>query len=230
MTSPGREVAGPGGRAVSPRPGSGDRRTTRRRLLSAAVDLLREEGEAALSTTRLTQEVGIVQSGFYSHFPSVDACLAEAAALVVEEIRLPVRQWMEELRRQEPTEPALERTTAHFVRVLGILEPRWPFLDLLERYRRAPGPLGEALAGMHAELVSDVRDYLTAIWAQEGLAADAARPDLLAPLIVAMVVAAADVVSHDPDQSREAAAEALAAAINPMVVAAMEAERPKIPS
>lgn len=209
----------------------GDRRTTRHRLLTSAVRLLREEGEAAVSTTRLTQEVGIVQSGFYSHFPSVDACLAEAAALVVAEIRDPVRQWMEELRHQESDAPALvlERTAAHFVRVLGVLVPRRPFLDLMERYRRAPGPVGAALAAVHAELVGDVRAYLERLWERDGLPTgppQAERIDLVADLVVALVVAAADALGRDPARRREDAARALAVAVNPLVADAMDAARP----
>jgi AcrR family transcriptional regulator len=208
----------------------GDRRTTRQRLLASAVRLLREEGEAAVSTTRLTQEVGIVQSGFYSHFPSVDACLAEAAALVVAEIREPVRQWMDELRHQESDAPALvlERTAAHFGRVLGILEPRRPFLDLMERYRRAPGPVGAALAAVHAEIVGDVRAYLVRLWERDGLPVgppQAERIDLVAALVVTLVVAAADVLGRDPGRRREDAARALAVAVNPLVGDAMDAAR-----
>ena len=208
----------------------GDRRTTRRRLLSSAVRLLREEGEAAVSTTRLTHEVGIVQSGFYSHFPSVDACLAEAAAVVVAEIRDPLRQWMDQLRHQESDAPALvlERTAAHFVRVLGVLEPRLPFLDLMERYRRAPGPVGAALAAVHAELVGDVRAYLVRLWQRDGLPTgppQAERIDLVAGLIVMLVVATAEALGADAARRREDAAHALAMAVTPLVGDAMEAAR-----
>lgn len=208
----------------------GDRRTTRRRLLSSAVRLLREEGEAAVSTTRLTHEVGIVQSGFYSHFPSVDACLAEAAAVVVAEIRDPLRQWMDQLRHQESDAPALvlERTAAHFVRVLGVLEPRLPFLDLMERYRRAPGPVGAALAAVHAELVGDVRAYLVRLWQRDGLPTgppQAERIDLVAGLIVTLVVATAEALGADAARRREDAAHALAMAVTPLVGDAMEAAR-----
>ncbi|HZG89789.1 MAG TPA: TetR family transcriptional regulator [Pseudonocardia sp.] len=208
----------------------GDRRTTRQRLLTTAVRLLREEGEAAVSTTRLTQEVGIVQSGFYSHFPSVEACLAEAAAVVVAEVRNPVRQWMDELHHQESDEPALvlERTVAHFVQVLGIIEPRRAFLDLMERYRRAPGSLGEALAALHAELVGDVRDYLVRLWRQEDLptaSPQAERIRLVADLIVAMAVSAAAALGDDRGLRREDAARALAVGVNAVVGDAMESAR-----
>jgi AcrR family transcriptional regulator len=208
----------------------GDRRTTRHRLLATAVRLLREEGETAVSTTRLTQEVGIVQSGFYSHFPSVDACLAEAAALVVAEIRDPVRQWMEELRHGESDAPSLvlERTAAHFGRVLGILEPRRPFLDLMERYRRAPGPVGAALAAVHAEIVGDVRAYLVRLWERDALPTgpvEVARIDFVAGLVVTLVIAAAEALGRDPALRPEDAARALAVAVNPLVADAMDATR-----
>lgn len=49
-------------------------RATRQRLLDAAVELLIDEGGAGLTTGRLTEQAGVVQSAFYNHFASVDEC------------------------------------------------------------------------------------------------------------------------------------------------------------
>lgn len=215
----------------SPAPAArrGDRRATRERLLAAAVRLLQEEGESALSTTRLTREVGIVQSGFYNHFPSVDACLAEAAARVVEEVRGPVRAWMAELRESAALPPAqsAELLRAHFRRVLAELVPRWPVLALLERYRRAPGALGGALARAHDGIVSDVEEYLRALAARDGTpAAGRGAPlPLLALLLTDLVLRAAEAVATDPRLDAETAAEVLARTADPMVGGTLEALR-----
>jgi AcrR family transcriptional regulator len=203
-----------------------DRRTTRDQLLEAAVRLLQEGGVAALSTTRLTSEVGIVQSGFYSHFSSLEQCLAEATSRVVEEIRVPVRAWMKELRRSPPVaqELVLERLTAHFGRVLDMLVPRWQFVRLVERHRGSPGTLGEAMSTLHAELVGDVRAYLRALCRQVGipLKGHGPRLDLLALLIVELVTAASEAVAGNPRLDRRLVAETLAVTVDGLVVRAVE--------
>lgn len=197
------------------------RRATRERLLLAAVRLLQDEGESALSTTRLTKEVGIVQSGFYNHFPSVDACLVAAAARVVEDIRGPVRAWMAELRDTEVLVPVpiAEPLVTHFCRVLAELVPRWGVFALLERYRRAPGALGAVLARAHADVVSDVEEYLHALAALGDTSTADHRPrvHLLAVLLTDLVLRAAEQVATDPGLDLATAARVLADTADPMV-------------
>lgn len=48
---------------------------TRSRLLDAALAILDEEGEAALTTTEVTRRAGIAQSSFYVHFTDMDDLL-----------------------------------------------------------------------------------------------------------------------------------------------------------
>lgn len=56
---------------------------TRQQLLDAAVELLIDEGGGGITTGRLTEQAGVVQSAFYNHFASVEEC--KQAAL--EEVR-----------------------------------------------------------------------------------------------------------------------------------------------
>jgi AcrR family transcriptional regulator len=81
VSAPTRPRARPGGR----RPAG----ETRELLVAAAIRLLSEHGPAAVTTTRLAAEVGIVQSGVYAHFASVDDIVAAACARVIEEARAP---------------------------------------------------------------------------------------------------------------------------------------------
>ena len=48
---------------------------TRQRLLDAALEILDEDGEAALTTTAVTRGAGIAQSSFYVHFADIDDLL-----------------------------------------------------------------------------------------------------------------------------------------------------------
>lgn len=51
---------------------------TRQELLDAAVGLLLDEDGAGITTVRLAQRAGVVQSAFYNHFSSVAECRAMA--------------------------------------------------------------------------------------------------------------------------------------------------------
>jgi AcrR family transcriptional regulator len=62
---------------------------TRQRLLDAAVELLLTEGTPGITTVRLTEKAGVVQSAFYNHFSSVQEC-KEAALREVELQVLPL--------------------------------------------------------------------------------------------------------------------------------------------
>lgn len=56
----------------------GRRNQTRARLLDEALRLLLQDGYEQATTGRIASAAGIRQSSFYSHFPSREACLAEA--------------------------------------------------------------------------------------------------------------------------------------------------------
>lgn len=56
----------------------GRRNDTRTRLLDEALNVLLRDGYEQATTGRIAAAAGIRQSSFYSHFPSREACLAEA--------------------------------------------------------------------------------------------------------------------------------------------------------
>ena len=192
--------------------------------MKAAIAVLSAEGPTAVTTTRLTAEVGIVQSGFYAHFGTVDDCLAEACARLVDEARGPLQLWMRELDDTAPDDLAvLER---HFLRVLDLLVPRWPAIELVLRHHRDPTPLGRRLAGLSTALDADVRAYLVAI-APVALprrlpAAVRRRLDLLAHLLVGAVMNVLETLADDPRQDRSAAARAMAVVSHHVVLDAFE--------
>ncbi|HEX7243732.1 MAG TPA: TetR/AcrR family transcriptional regulator [Longimicrobiaceae bacterium] len=51
---------------------------TRRRILEAASRAYREEGVSGVGIGELMQSIGLTHGGFYAHFPSKDALVAEA--------------------------------------------------------------------------------------------------------------------------------------------------------
>lgn len=200
-------------------------RSTRERLVRAAIDVLGEEGLSAISTTRLAHEVGIVQSGFYRHFPSVDACLAEAVGRVVKQFREPLRASMALLRSEELTldGPSVEPSRAHYERVLDLVLPSWPALSIVLQLRRTPGPLGAALAAARGEVVEDVVVYLGDLFRSLDI------PDehgpllrLLAEMIVEAALTAVETLVRFPELDRGTVAEVLADTTQPLVQRTIE--------
>ena len=71
---------------------------TRQAILDAALDLVAEEGLAALSLRQLTRSVGIVPTAFYRHFASVD----DLGLALVDRSFASLRQVIREVRRGNP--------------------------------------------------------------------------------------------------------------------------------
>jgi len=71
---------------------------TRQAILDAALDLVAEEGLAALSLRQLTRNVGIVPTAFYRHFASVD----ELGLALVDRSFASLRQMIRDARRGNP--------------------------------------------------------------------------------------------------------------------------------
>ena len=200
-------------------------RTTRERITNAAIKVLREEGPSAISTIRLAREVGIVQSGFYRHFTSVDACLAEAAAQIVRQFRAPLRESMALLRSEELTldRPSVEPTRAHYGRLLDMMLPSWPALAIVLKFRRAPGPLGTALSNARDEVVEDVIGYLSDLLHSLDITGDhEPRLRLLAELITEAFLTATETLVHHPELDRDIVAQVLADATQPLVQRSIE--------
>ena len=57
----------------------------RQKILTAAARLFREKGVDAVGLTELMKEAGFTQGGFYNHFKSKDALVAEVLGEAVEE-------------------------------------------------------------------------------------------------------------------------------------------------
>jgi AcrR family transcriptional regulator len=71
---------------------------TRQAILDTALDLVAEEGLAALSLRQLTRAVGIVPTAFYRHFSSID----ELGLALVDRSFASLRQMIRDVRRGSP--------------------------------------------------------------------------------------------------------------------------------
>ncbi|HEV2148451.1 MAG TPA: TetR/AcrR family transcriptional regulator [Longimicrobiaceae bacterium] len=92
---------------------------TRRRIVEAASRAYREQGVSGVGIGELMQSVGLTHGGFYAHFPSKDALVAEACDRGVSELssrlfaeaeerggadglRLLIRGYVSRLHRDDP--------------------------------------------------------------------------------------------------------------------------------
>lgn len=144
-----------------------DGEATRERLLWAAEELLSLEGLPGVTTARLAAAAGIVQSGFYAHFGSVEECMVAVAERIGERVLRPVEKGLATLRARGPSDPELIR--AQYQRVFGVLEAEWRFVELVLRYHREPTPLGQVLSGLMARLRRLIVDHLLVIGEGVGL-------------------------------------------------------------
>jgi TetR/AcrR family transcriptional repressor of nem operon len=69
---------------------------TRRRILEAAARAYREEGVSGVGIGELMQSIGLTHGGFYAHFDSKDALVAEACDSVRSPLAQRYFEWAEE--------------------------------------------------------------------------------------------------------------------------------------
>lgn len=184
---------------------------TRERLLTAATDLLYREGPAALTTARLAREARIVQSGFYTHFASVDQLMLEATGRIGARLRRLIQQGLARLRAQGGGGVAELR--ALFELVLQWVAEERVFITLVLRHRRDASAVGAAFAALVAQFHADLATHLLLLWGPEQTHADAAwraQVDLHATLILGAFLAALESYVDRPDQPTGPLTEALA--------------------
>ncbi|HLL28667.1 MAG TPA: TetR family transcriptional regulator [Xanthobacteraceae bacterium] len=74
---------------------------SRRRVVESAARLFRARGTAAVGIAELMQAAGMTHGGFYKHFKSKDALVAEACAFALAEGRARLRRAAEGARKGE---------------------------------------------------------------------------------------------------------------------------------
>lgn len=146
-----RKGASPGGPAQ-----------VRAKLVRAAIDMVREEGARAVTTTALAKRAGISQSGFYQYFANVDDCLGAAAVSFADEMRVALRA----IREQFFSHVGLfdgsditERLRTAFEHSLRYAVEQPHLLELVAMFRRFRGDVsafGVALQEVDAQVIEDM--------------------------------------------------------------------------
>ena len=147
--------------AVSERRPRRDRRRARNRerLVQATVELVSEHGTEALTMAAIAKRAGLHHSGFYAHFPSVEACLEASMRAVAEHQRARDLERRAGVRESFPPDPEADaRQLAQSLRQM--LEHR-AFNLLLVRCRHEQSRIGQ-LAREQTELA--VREFSEDLW------------------------------------------------------------------
>ncbi|GIW24826.1 TetR/AcrR family transcriptional regulator [Meiothermus sp.] len=179
-----------------------DGQATRERLVQATVEILSREGLGAVSTARVARDAGIVQSGFYAHFASLEDCVVEAAQHIGQRIHDTIREGLAHLREQGVGD--FELVLAQYRRILDQLEAQWQFVELLLRYFREPTPLGHTLAAIQQSIRDELTHHLMALLKPLDIP-DGGRPEAayLADLMVNMLLSSVQSLRWEPALNRE---------------------------
>jgi TetR/AcrR family transcriptional repressor of nem operon len=84
---------------------------THQRLLKIAADVLRKKGPDGLGVAQVMKAAGLTHGGFYAHFKSKDALLAETVGAVFERV---AKRWDRMMNGMEP-EAALDAYLSHYL-------------------------------------------------------------------------------------------------------------------
>lgn len=128
---------------------------TRRRLLDAAVELLVTEGSSGITTGRLTEQAGVVQSAFYNHFRSVGECKAAALREVEQQILALSGGVILEFQAEGST--AIEDAERVLLDVFAVAAERPALFRLLTHRRHEP-----EIEAVVQQLLASVRDDISA--------------------------------------------------------------------
>lgn len=177
---------------------------TRQRLLSAIVEILDEEGEAALTTVRITQRAGVAQPTFYVHFTDVQAGVAVAA----EDMASRILGMLSVQGASAADGRATLRGTLKMV-LDALLEDRRLTRIFLRHRRDLSSPFGQRFA----KILGGARDIVIEQCRRVG----AARPEVVALLVVSLYIGTLEGICDGRIPSSEAALDDLTHAVNGMI-------------
>jgi len=158
---------------------------TRQRLLDAALEILDTDGEAGLTTTRVTQLAGVKQPTFYFHFAGMDDLLVELVGQLWTKRRTVTRETRESVRHHGSTKEALRELFRTTVEAL-VAHPA--VLRLVGRSRLdLTGPLGAYVRAETAVTIENLTTTLARGGLPYGTPAEQRRLHMQAEGLVALI-------------------------------------------
>ncbi len=157
---------------------------TRGRLLEAALRILDEEGEGALTTTNVTRLAGIAQPSFYVHFTDMDDLLHN----LIDELALERLRNTRAARRESrsaPMDTERFRDTFRIPIAHSLAHPRLFRLLVRSRYDRA-SPLGDWSRGVFEDNRAALVEDLAALGMRVDTDVDRRRAEMVADSMIAL--------------------------------------------
>ncbi|MEM8736447.1 MAG: TetR/AcrR family transcriptional regulator [Planctomycetota bacterium] len=177
---------------------------TRDRLLAAAIELMRTEGESALTTQRLASAVGIVQSGFYRHFRNAEDCLNRAAEATAQALREAIAK--NRIQNKLADEDDAAALQSHIETVFDLCRRNWNFVELTLAYRHQKTQFGRVLAKAWRDMEQDVAEHFEGVFARLGVKVDSSQLQRIAISIQAIIVRVGERERNQSADARRAAA------------------------
>ena len=188
----------------------GTRDETREQLIQAAIDLLRREGVGAVTTVSVTNAIGLTQSGFYLHFSSVEQCLEAAAQQCTQQLRQYVADHLQAT--QQDTADPMAAHVRHYQAMLDLCASDRVLGELFLKRRFDGSPIGQAMRDFHEGLRNDLANNLRELArALNPHSANDARIPILAELLLAMTISAAEMLVEGRATDSRQLADELAA-------------------
>lgn len=157
------------------------RAITRKRLIDATAEIIRQRGAGALSVAAIARQAGVHPPGFYSYFKSLEEC-AQAAA---EDLGAVLLSRYTESLGEGISFPTSRDRILSFIRLTlqeWLAEPHLTELVLRCRYERSP--MGEVVRRYVDRASADLADHLREVAKKAGVIKerDPEEIDLLARL------------------------------------------------
>lgn len=159
---------------------------TRQRLVSLAADAIRAEGPHQVGVASVMAKAGLTHGGFYAHFESKDALVAEAVAEMFRQSAVRLNR----VREKQPLTDGLREYIRFYLspRHRDAIEHGCPVPALLSDAPRQSEPVREAFAHGAQSLKRQLAGVLADLGHPRGQA-DAAADSLLAEMVGALMLA-----------------------------------------
>jgi AcrR family transcriptional regulator len=150
---------------------------TRRRLLEAAAQILRESGYGGLSASAVAREAGVAQPTFYVHFADKDDLVRTLAYEKMEAIRRPLKEARAKIVLGRDIDAV--RDTFRLPLATYLEQPDLFRLLLQERHQPS-SPFGKQVRKLQDELKADLVEDLVALGASAATRAERVRLQMIA--------------------------------------------------
>lgn len=194
----------------------GSRDDIRAKLVNVALEIARDDGLGAVTTTRLANAIGMSQSGFYQYFANVDECLSVAAEHFADAVRRAIgtirREVWAGVKIPLDDQDIRQRFQRAFDSSLDALltDHRMEEMKLFFVLRYDRGPIGAALQAVDRAAQDDMSAEIVHFLKQSGMPVNLAGVRVYTGFMFGLWYSAIDMLLTDPKLDRALVREMVA--------------------